>query len=599
LTELYLTSLRWQPQDALAAQQQRLTAWLERLLQTRPLTPDLVQQWAKARYPPYTLAGFWLATEPANSASPPTSPQIDAAFHRELWETVLTPSLKQIRQTLPNISLDTFIQAYFADYFRQWRELLSRFAGGKALWQGRYPELISRMGHKEAPYEQLWQATRRELLGLPLAWSLGTRLGFLGNGIKHDWTGTFGFIGEFFAGWWRSLWADVSIPPPPWLSALAETLNGPLRDIEPLLTKFNLTLQNDREGVESYAITSELFKTKGAGGSQPLAQDFVKMTQLLDKPAAVIAPNMQPEDYAAWSVAQGPARLILNLLVYRAGQHIQAKWQENVLEPARKLPPKEQQNLLFGDNGKFQAFIHDWLQPFVSEKEKLPEEFYGVALPLAPGYQSLLAGERVVGQLPTGKPFFAGVFQLTRPSSIGPLEDGPAGTVFEVECKDRVFTASSRAASLAEASVRVFWAPDSCPEARFKIAFPDLPAPPSPQANPTAVTTPPGAEPGATPPVPPPPPPPKPAPPFILVKTYTGADGFIRLIKDFRDGSETYAANDFKASYSAGQWQEVTTRLRQYDARSIRVYLNIKLSDDMERFLNPPTVAIPTQLFVE
>ena len=57
----------------------------------------------------------------------------------------------------------------------------------------------------------------------------------------------------------------------------------------------------------------------------------------------------------------------------------------------------------------------------------------------------------VLGDIP---PFLAGSFTLLRPSELGALDEGAEGTVFQVECSQRNFRASSAGASLADARAR-------------------------------------------------------------------------------------------------------------------------------------------------
>src|SRR5690606_32233964 len=95
------------------------------------------------------------------------------------------------------------------------------------------------------------------------------------------------------------------------------------------------------------------------------------------------------------------------------------------------------------------------------------------ALPiLTPAYQGMVAAERkFLPVLSDGPPFLAGGFTLVRPSDLGALDEADAGTVFEVECRERVYRASSAGESLADATAQVFWSPSSCLQARIRIAM--------------------------------------------------------------------------------------------------------------------------------
>src|SRR3546814_7813603 len=88
-------------------------------------------------------------------------------------------------------------------------------------------------------------------------------------------------------------------------------------------------------------------------------------------------------DLAAWSIVQGPARLLLLLTVHRAGEYVQTRWVESIVEPLAKLPASEQIATLYGEQGKLDAFVNDWLKPFVTEKERMPVKVAGISMPLA------------------------------------------------------------------------------------------------------------------------------------------------------------------------------------------------------------------------
>src|SRR3546814_18539167 len=75
-------------------------------------------------------------------------------------------------------------------------------------------------------------------------------------------------------------------------------------------------------------------------------------SQALDKPDEDFATRFSGEDLAAWSIVQGPARLLLLLTVHRAGEYVQTRWVESIVEPLAKLPASEQIATLYGEQGK-------------------------------------------------------------------------------------------------------------------------------------------------------------------------------------------------------------------------------------------------------
>src|SRR3546814_4004175 len=104
--------------------------------------------------------------------------------------------------------------------------------------------------------------------------------------------------------------------------------------------------------------------------------------------------SSEREDLAAGSIVQGPARLLLLLTVHRAGEYVQTRWVESIVEPLAKLPASEQIATLYGEQGKLDAFVNDWLKPFVTEKERMPVKVAGISMPLAPAFQGVVGAER-------------------------------------------------------------------------------------------------------------------------------------------------------------------------------------------------------------
>src|SRR3546814_5579015 len=108
-------------------------------------------------------------------------------------------------------------------------------------------------------------------------------------------------------------------------------------------------------------------------------------------------------------MVHGPARVLLRLTVHRAGEYVQTRGGESIVEPLAKLPASEQIATLYGEQGKLDAFVNDWLKPFVTEKERMPVKVAGISMPLAPAFQGVVGAERqFLPVLGADKPFMAG-----------------------------------------------------------------------------------------------------------------------------------------------------------------------------------------------
>ena len=169
---------------------------------------------------------------------------------------------------------------------------------------------------------------------------------------------------------------------------------------------------------------------------------------------------------------------------------------------------------------------------------------------------------------------------------MGALDEGPSGSSFEVDCRERVYKASSSGQSLADAKAQVFWSPSSCLEARIRVSV----AAPAEEAAPVQEFDPATSEMQAAPP--------PPVEEIPLTVIYAGPEGFRQLIADFSGGSHAYGVEDFKASYNAAQWAAIRARLAQARFRSARVFLQVELSDEMKRYLGASTARaeLPTQI---
>ena len=270
--------------------------------------------------------------------------------------------------------------------------------------------------------------------------------------------------------------------------------------------------------------------------------------------------------------------LLLFLTVHRAGEYVQERWRESVVKPLAALPQEQQIEALYGEQGKLGAFVNDWLKPFITEKERLPVKVGGVAMPLTAGYQGMVAAQRkflpVLGDIP---PFLAGSFTLARPSDLGALDEGEGGTVFQVECSQRTFRASSAGASLADATAKVFWSPSSCLTASIQI---NLVPPPDEDAEATQEFDPATSEMHAAE---------APVEPISLTRIYEGPDGFKQLVEEFSGGAHAFGVEDFRGSYTPAQWSELRQKLGEAKFRSARVFLQVELSDQMKQYLGAST----------
>lgn len=573
----YLGYLRWQKKKVLDAEQARLEGLLTKLLSSyTPRAADL-KAWADARGNALDLGTYWLPQGAVVGTEDKQLEGISRAYTRDTWEGAVAPMLRTLRERAPSqqARLDDLRDRYFNDYFAAWAKFQGGFTGGTALWRGRYPELLARAAGNNNPYVFFFRDAQRHLYELPLDWPVSARWAATWARMKDNWLSSWRPFGSFIRESFR--FGGSAVKPPVWLLAMHDTQVRVLAPGEADYARAYLRLTADDSAEDVYRIASDLFASKGQPDKPP-ATEYAALINAVDKPDEAFATEFKGNDLSAWSVVQGPSKLLLFLTVHRAGEFVQARWRESVVRPLSALPSEQQVEALYGAQGKLGAFVNDWLKPFITEKERLPVKVGGVSMPLTPGYQAMVANERkflpVLGDVP---PFLAGSFSLSQPSALGALDEGEGGTVFEVECRERVYRASSVGESLADASAQVFWSPSGCLQARIRIS---MTAPPAEDEQPLQEFDPASSEmlPAS-----------QPADEISLTRIYAGAEGFTELISDFGSGSHAFSVEDFRASYSPSQWSDLRKRLSDAGFRGARVFLKVDLSDEMKQYLGAST----------
>ena len=573
----YLGYLRWQKKNVLDAEHARLEGLLGKLLAGyTPRASDL-QKWADGRGTAIDLAHFWLPEGAVVGTEAGQAVAVSQAYTRDAWEGIVQPMLSTLEDKAPDrkARIDDMRTTYFRDYFASWAKFQSRFGDGIQLWRGRYNELLARAAGHQNPYDFFFRSAQRNLYELPLDWPFSSRWAATWAQMRSNWLSSWRPFGRFVADSFK--FGGEKVEAPVWLLAMHDTQARVLAGEEADFARAYLRLQAEGSGEDVYQLASDLFTSKGKADKPP-ASEYSALIDAVDKPGEKFATAFKGDDLSAWSVVQGPSKLLLFLTVHRAGEYVQERWRESVVKPLAALPQEQQIEALYGAQGKLGAFVNDWLKPFITEKERLPVKVGGVSMPLTAGYQSMVASERkFLPVLDNGPPFLAGSFTLARPSELGALDEGDAGTVFEVECRERVYRATSAGESLADAKAQVFWSPSSCLEARIRISF-AMPAPEA--AETTQEFDPDTSEMHAVE---------APAEQLSLTRIYSGPEGFAQLIGEFSGGAHAFGIDDFRESYSPTQWGELRQKLAEARFRSARVFLQVELSDQMKQYLGAST----------
>lgn len=571
----YLSYVLWQNPLKRQEEAERLTGYLQQLIQLRPLHPDDVVAWAKPRYETYTIERLWRPPKHF-IPSPSKFPQVDAAYTLMMVKNVLIPFRQQLLNSGENQTqfMEHFYREYWSNYFRQWGNFLSNFPSGSSLWKGEHDDLLALLAEGESPYKKLWSAIEQNIFNLPLDLTLRMRLLIYYHDIKSNWTDLFPVTRRYFQGWLHSIGNSNMVIPPTWVIATQDYLASQGKESSEIFGKLIRIVNQDKKGQQTYSTAVDIFSAKSSERSENdgPAQDFKKLMQITEKPGETFISEMKPDDFVAWAGINGVPRLLLEVIAYRAGQYIQRQWQVNIINPLQTMSRGEQELIMFGAGGKINAFFNDWLKPFVTEKEKRPIKILDASLSFSAGYQMLLDKQlRIAPLINSTEPFLAGTFRFTHPSSVGRLSEGTMGTELSLNCRGNRFSLSSKAELLSERTAKIYWAPAACDNIRLKIYLPELASQEGLFLN------------GTTP---------------TLVKTYIGQKGFMQFISDFDSGSKTFSLGDFKISYSPSEWTAILTRIKPYDINVVKVFLEIQESPELERFIiaSRDSTSIPTIL---
>jgi hypothetical protein len=589
----YLGYLRWQKKKTLDDEHDRLQAQLQRLMASPAVDMAQLRGWSQARTPGIALTDFWLPRDRQVGVEAGSLPTVPSAYTAPVWAGVVRPFLDTVADNdVHTARVAALHDAYFGDYFRSWAQLQARFGEGVGLWKGHEEELLKRAAGNDNPYALYFAASATQLDALPLKRPLKLRWSTCWAAMKTSWLSS-----------WRPLWRftrdsirfDDTVIPPLWLTALRATQVKVLQPQAPVFARAWLRLLSGNAAQDAYRVAADLFAGHGSSDKPP-ADEYSALLAAVDKPPEGYAEGFSADDAAAWSIAQGPVKLLLRLTVARAAQALQQRWNDGVLKPLSALPPEQQQQALMAPQGKLDGFVGDALAPFLSEHERTPIAVAGVSLPLSPDFRALISGGRAA---PTESgPFAAGTFTLDGPSDLVALAEGPQGTTFEVLCNGQTSMITSKGESLSDAQMQLQWSPTSCSEARIRISLPPSAAAAAAQiaaGEPAPADTAASTDPSAPAALPTPSSAPVSDNSFRLTLLYRGAEGFTRLFQDFAPGAHVFSVSDFRDSYSSAQWDQLQPRLQAAGFRQARVRLRIEPSEQLQRFMSASGAA-PAQV---
>ena len=567
LLELYLAYLRWgreveTNQDPSLTETEQAQTYLAKLLERREFDAKDVVEWARTRHDAITGDRLWQL--PASGATSKLNlPSVDAAYTHYVWATILREPIAKVATTLRNPkALLEFQQRYFAAYLAAWHDFLANFQNGiHAIGRDNSVTLLAAASHSQSPYNKVRSAVRDNLLALPLSIGVGARSQLLWGQIKEDWAGSLGFTWRFCKNSYGQLADHNYVVPPVWLLALNQTLETGWRDADARLMPFWSMLDSDPNGVKSLQFLREIYNSNGEKPS-----DFAAIKQIVETRPKQYESEFKGEDIPAWASLGGEVRMLLALAGYRAGLNIDTEWNTHAV-PAVKKDAQVDAGAALRNGVK--RFSEGTLAGFVNASDGRLKEVMGISLPLSRQFQGYLGDQgKLEPVVNDGKAIRIGMVELMQPSTFGMTREGDAGTTFELDCGGNKSSVTSKGASRTERQLNIIAIPETCVNARIKVALPNYFDDEQAQSGgaPTTSTA------------------------AMLTKTYVD-DLFKSLAEDFKNGAKTFTMVDFKSSYSTEEWQALVEHLKKLGINQVRVFATIGWSKDIEsRFVAKPKI---------
>jgi type VI secretion system protein ImpL len=568
LQNTYEAYLSWaaRSEEALRQEQAAHADRLRQWFSATQFAPQQILLWANQKYPPVTLQAFWKG---ATSADGRRSFQVDGSYTAAAWKQSILPFLQRAADAVPELDplLRGFQEAYRRQYFEQWQRFLAEFPQGElASWRTREQrrQLALKLLEEDSPYNRVVDTTFDELKPLlPLTMVAEVSL----NQAAQDQPG--GKFVRLLSNIWRTVSQVWERPQP------SGPENAPAPDSEPPLPFWVHTLQHYIRSESRKAHVSALKDIRQQiGENAPLEKSFQlaqagfqegrpseKSTHPVFKAWWIVNQFKEKEgsrdpilDKSFWPLLERPVLIAWKVILEGSGEFLQKSWAENVVTPTQGLSELEQADFLYGPQGKVREFVDKFAKPFLADNESRLGQTLGEEVPLGPSFLKALRDEKQLKPiLELGKktPYRVRV-DATRESSIESqttlLEEK---TEFQIECEAKAFKVSNRPKEGTEASMVVFWSPDSCSDAVVTV-FMSCDRRCVERATTVGMSVP---ELSSLP----------------ISKRYKGQAGFLRFIQEFSGGSRTFVPGDFAESYTPAEWPKIGEALRRHRVSAIRV----------------------------
>ena len=574
LRQTYEAYLRWAPisGDILHQEQQFHADLLRRWFSSKQFALQQIIPWANQNYAPVTLQASWQDLLPTGNGQRrlDSTIRVEGAYTPGAWKRSIHPFLRRAGDAVPDMVslLNDFEQEYRTQYFEQWRTFLTEFPRGELPWWSshtRRRQLAMGLLEENSPYNRIIDATLvnvRPLLPAVLTLEMQTP-----DAVQSEATGgsvirkvrqLFGAVRNKIQKKLSSdddnsaLIAQAEATLPVWVRSMRRYSRSVSRE------KYLESLQQIRDELTDDVSNEHSFELAQIGFQEgrpkedtthPVMQALWLVEQFQKEQDADDA-----SEEALWPLLKRPVLLVWKVILEDASAFIYQSWRENVVTPSQGLSKLEQLSFLYSRQGEVQAFIDQFVKPFLLVNQSGPTQTLGEALPLPSDIMKAVQAQKQLKPYALGK---ATSHQVRVATTRDALIDSQTNLVedkteFQLACGAQPFTVNNRP----PAAATVFWSFENCGEVRITI-FVTCDRACVERAAAVGISV---SEVSS----------------LALTKRYPGQSGFLHFIQDFRRGSHTFSRYDF------GEAQEA---LHQYQLRAIRVFFNINVPPSLTKLI--------------
>ncbi len=551
---LYRAYLLWvdDPATRLTPQHTAYTAWLREWFATPQLPLQHMRPWINKLYQKNTVTAAECWPKTLAAVGQPAA-KVEGGYTRSAWEDRIQPLLQQMSIVVPALApeLRAFEADYRLQYVGQWERFLRAFPRDETTWSPtQQRQALEVLLGPESPYNCILDVT----------------LGHLQPMVPAAPTAD----------------ATPTSPPPPsaagsvpdWVRLLRQYAASPKRpEYLKTLQALRPTLFGPRKAELSFKLARDSFEydTSGAGLAAsaapppPVLHQLQRMLQELRQEA-----GPPGQEAPLWPLLERPLRLVWPVVLQEASEQLQARWQDEVEQPSRRLQGIERLEFLHGPQGKVKTFVEGVAKPFVVGTGARPGSALGKEIAVPPQILQSVKRDKDMAPLLAMRQQQGGKYsvRVAAGRSADISKDGvnvnEKATELAIECDGKIYRVSNRPQESASQVATIPWSFERCGDVEITVTMAC-----NSQCVEYAGYT--GNKVAET-------------DNLLLSKRYQGAPGFWRFTQDFQSGSSELTPADAKADGKAVGVQSEAT-LHKYRVKKVRVFYEVTLPPALRELL--------------